>query len=118
MKETIAMPRKAATKDVLTGTCEEMYSNWRSKLYLAAETGNRHLAFMSLISADAMLAEIGGEVSIDRYDVLGGYDAHDLHRTAEVFDGVLEGYLQEYTRVGLLANRYSDIDACVCAYLK
>ncbi|MCM1119250.1 MAG: nucleotidyltransferase domain-containing protein [bacterium] len=116
VKETIAMPRKAATKDALIGTYEEMYSNWRSKLYLAAETGERHLAFMSLISADAMLAEIGGEVSIDRYDVLGGYDAHDLHRTARAYDSVLAEYLKEYSKAGLQINRYSDIDAFVRGY--
>lgn len=116
VKETIAMQGKVATKDALTGTYEEMYSNWRNKLYLAAETGNRHLAFMSLISADAMLSEIGSEVSIDRYDVMGGYDAQDLHRTANAYDSVLAEYRKEYSKVGLQVNRYSDIDAFVCGY--
>ena len=67
------MPKKEATKETLAGTYEEMYSNWRNKMYLAAETGNRHLAFMNLISANAMFSEIDSEVSIDKYDVMEGY---------------------------------------------
>lgn len=116
VRETVAVPKKAATEDTLSGTYEEMYSNWRSKMYLAAETGNRHLAFMSLISAKAMFSEIDGEVCIDRYDVLGGYDPQDLHKTAKAYDSVLEKYLQEYSKVGLQANHYSDIDAFARGY--
>lgn len=116
VKETVAAPKKSAAKDALTGTYEEMYSNWRNKMYLAAETGNRHLAFMSLISADAMFSEIDSELNIDRYDVLGGYDFQDLHKTAKAYDDVLEKYLKEYSKAGLQANCYSDIDAFVHGY--
>ena len=45
----------------LGGTYEEMYSNWRNKMHAAAEAGNRHLAFMSLVSAKAMFDEIHSE---------------------------------------------------------
>lgn len=54
--------------DTLIGTYEEMYSNWRNKMYAAAETGNRHLAFMSLVSSSAMFSEINSEVDIDRHE--------------------------------------------------
>lgn len=115
VKETVAMPKKAATGDTLTGTYEEMYSNWRNKMYLAAETGNRHLAFMNLISSNAMFSEIHSEVSIGRYDVLEGYDAQDLHKTAKAYDDILKEYLKEYDKAGLQVNHYSDIDAFVQA---
>lgn len=116
VKETVGAPRKAAVKEALAGTYEEMYSNWRNKMYWAAETGNRHLAFMSLISADAMFSEIGSEVDIDRYDVLEGYDSGDLHKTAKSYDHVLEKYLNEYGKAGLQAKHYADIDGFVCGY--
>lgn len=116
MRETVAVPKKAATQDALAGTYEEMYSNWRNKMYLAAETGNRHLAFMSLVSAGAMFSEIGSEVNVDRCDILGGYDSQDLHKTAKSYDDVLEEYLREYDKVGLQAKRYSDMDAFVRDY--
>ncbi|MFG6336945.1 MAG: hypothetical protein K1W31_00230 [Lachnospiraceae bacterium] len=82
VRETIPAEKKPITADIIGGTYEEMYSNWRNKMYLAASTGNRHLAFMSLISANVMFAEISSEVDIDEYDVLGCYDPKDLSKEA------------------------------------
>ena len=45
VRETIPAEKKPVTADIIGGTYEEMYSNWRNKMYLAASTGNRHLAF-------------------------------------------------------------------------
>ena len=116
VKETIALRKKPASPDELDGTYEEMYSNWRNKMHAAAEAGNRHLAFMSLVSAKAMFDEIHSEAAIDRYDVLGAYDPEDLRKTAAGFDGILSEYLKEYRKAGLQAKHYSDIDAFVLDY--
>ena len=117
VKETLAMQKKTPGKEELTGTYEEMYSNWRNKMHAAAETGNRHLAFMSLISAGAMFEELESEVEIDRYDVLGGYDPQDLHTTAMAYDRVLKEYRKEYQKAGLEVTHYADIDAFVLDFL-
>lgn len=53
VKGMLPVQKKPVTADTIGGTYEEMYSNWRNKMHLAAATGNRHLAFMSLISANA-----------------------------------------------------------------
>ena len=116
VKETITKQKKPAAVNTLIGTYEEMYSNWRNKLYAAAETGNRHLAFMSLISSNAMFSEINSEVNIDRYDVLGGYDSQDLHKTAKAYDVILNEYLKEYNKADIQVKQYSDIDAFVLDY--
>ena len=116
VKETIAVQKKAVTGDALIGTYEEMYSNWRNKMHAAAETGNRHLAFMSLISSNAMFSEIESEVNIDRYDVLGGYDSQELHKTANAYDDILNAYLKEYRETGIKVRHYSDIDAFALDY--
>ena len=116
VKETIAVQKKAVTGDTLIGTYEEMYSNWRNKMHAAAETGNRHLAFMSLISSNAMFSEIESEVNIDRYDVLGGYDSQELHKTANAYDDILNAYLKEYRKTGIQVRHYSDIDAFALDY--
>lgn len=117
VKAGIAVRKKPAAGDALTGTYEEMYSNWRNKMYAAAETGDRHLAFMSLISSNAMFSEISSEVEIDRYDALGGYDSQDLHKTAKAYDGILGEYLKEYEKAGIQVKHYSDIDAFVRDYI-
>lgn len=113
VKKTIAAQKKPVSADTLTGTYEEMYSNWRNKMHAAAETGDRHLALMSLVSANAMLAEIGSEISIDKYDVLEGYDSQNLNRTAQSYDDILNAYLKEYEKAGIPAKHYPDIDAFV-----
>lgn len=115
--KTTAPQRKPVSADTLTGTYEEMYSNWRNKMYSAAGTGDRHLALMSLASAGAMFSEIGNEVNIGRYDVLEGYDSQDLHKTAQAYDTILSAYLKEYEKAKIPVRQYSDIDAFVSDYL-
>ncbi|MDE5939795.1 MAG: hypothetical protein K2H37_12030 [Lachnospiraceae bacterium] len=116
VKETIPTRKKPVIADTIGGTYEEMYSNWRNKMYLAAATGDRHLAFMSLISASAMFAEISNEVNIDSYNILNCYDSEDLHKTAAAYDDILNEYLREYKKGGISEKRYADIDAFVLDY--
>ena len=118
VKETVSATKNPVAAENMGGTYEEMYSNWRNKMYAAAEQNNRHLAFMSLNSLNAMISEIGDEVTIDNYDVLGGYDPNDLQKTAEAYDEILRKYLKEYERANIPVNHYSDIDAFVREYRK
>ena len=85
-------------------------------MHAAAQTENRHLAFMSLISSCAMFSEIESEVDIDGYDALGGYDPQDLYKTANAYDEILNEYLKEYRKTGTPVRHYSDIDAFAHAY--
>lgn len=117
-KKSLPVHKRPASKDSLSGTYEEMFSNWRNKMYLAAETGNRHLAYMSMISLSAMLEEINGETDIAQYRVFDGYDPRDLQKTALAFDRFLEKYLEEYKKVGLRPERYKNIDEFAEQYRK
>lgn len=116
VQENISQPKQPVSEDTISGTYEEMYSNWRNKMYIAAETGDRHLAFMSMVSFNEMFSEIGSQTAIDRYDALEGYDPQDLQRTAKAFDDILEKYLKEYRAAGMQEKRYSDIDSFVLDY--
>lgn len=116
VKETFAIQKKTEAGDMLTGTYEEMYSNWRNKMYAAAETGDRHLAFMSLLSSNAMFSEISSEVDISQYDVLEGYNPQNLHKTAKAYDDILSECLEEYRKADIQVKRYSDIEAFVLDY--
>lgn len=114
--ETIMVQKKPVTADTLAGTYEEMYSNWHNKMHAAAESRNRHLAFMSLVSCHAMLSEIGSETDIDGYEVMGVYDPLDLYKTARAYDDMMNEYLKEYQKAGIQAKHYDDIDAFVRDY--
>ncbi len=108
--------KKPVCGDTLSGTYEEMYSNWHGKMMQAAERGDRHLAFMSLESLNEMLNDIRSETDIGTYDVLSAYDPGDLRKTADGFDRILRLYLQECEKAGLHPARYADVDAFVSAY--
>lgn len=116
-KQSLRRAGTTAGAEALKGTFEEMFSNWHGKMYLAAETGSRYLAFMSLVSLNEMLCDIGRETDIETYDVLSVYDPDDLKKTAKGFDAVLQHYLVEYRKAGLKENRYPDIDAFLSDYL-
>lgn len=115
-RQALAPAGKRPDPKALAGTYEEMVSNWRGKMRLAAETGDRHLALMSLVSLDAMLMDIGEETCIARRDVLAAYDPRDLEKTERGFDAVLADYLEEYRRAGAAVKRYPDIDAFLADY--
>lgn len=117
-KELILAQKKPVTADTINGTYEEMFSNWRNKMHLAAKAGNRHLAFMSLISNSAMFAGISSEVDIEQYNVMECYEPEDLHKTANAYDNILNKYLNEYRKAGISEKRYSDIDVFVLDYRK
>jgi len=117
VRQSLQVEKKPACAETLSGTYEEMFSNWHGKMVLAAETGDRHLAFMSMESLNEMLADISNAVEIGTYDVLRAYDPNDLKKTAEGFDEILRQYLQEYEKAGVKAEHYADIDAFTAAYL-
>ena len=117
-KQSLRQEKKPAGPDTLSGTYEEMFSNWHGKMILAAETGDRHLAFMSLVSLNEMLSGISSEVDIGSFDVMSVYDPADLRKTAEGFDAILNDYLQEYDRAGLKVNRFTNVETFCRAYLE
>ena len=117
-RQPLMPEKKPAGAETLSGTYEEMFSNWHGKMELAAETGDRHLAFMSLESLNEMMADISNEVDIRSYDAISVYDPGDLKKTADGFEAILKEYLQEYKWAGIKANRYAGADDFIAAYLE
>ncbi len=116
VRQGLETKKKPVCADTIGGTYEEMVSNWRGKMRLAASTGNRYLAFTSLASLDNMLSGIGEETAIGAYDALAVYDPNDLQKTAEGFDAVLQAYASEYLKAGLQVKRYPDAEAFLADY--
>ncbi len=115
MKATFAAEKKNVTPNSIGGTYEEMFSNWRNKMYFAAK---ENLAFMSMVSFNAMISDICEKTDIGEYNVFKGYDPKNLEKTAAAFDDLINEYLQkEYRKANLQAERYKDIDSFVRQYL-
>ncbi|MDE6567023.1 MAG: nucleotidyltransferase domain-containing protein [Lachnospiraceae bacterium] len=118
VETTVSVQKKPVSVDSVRGTYEEMFSNWRNKMYYASDKNNRHLAFMSMISLHDMFSELGDKMEIDSYHALDGYDPQNLRKTAQAFDDLIQEYLKEYQKVNLQVARYPDVDAFVTQYLK
>lgn len=116
-RKSLEKTEKTFSPESLAGTYEEIYSNWRGKMHLAASDQNRHLAFLSLVSADDMLSGIAEETGAGPYDALAVYDPDDLAKTAEGFDELLKSYREAYRRARLRVRRFPDVDAFLSDYL-
>ena len=108
--------RKAEpTAEGLAGTYEEMFSNWRNKMWEAAERGDLYASYANLASFHGMLAEIAADTAIHDVDVMADFNPRDLRRNAEAFDEALRAYLNEYRRVGIEPRHFADADAYVAS---
>ena len=98
---------------VYPGTYEEMFSNWRNKMYLAAEINDPYLSFECLGNLDFLLKELGFV-----WNIMDQYDAENLSATAKAFDTVLERYREEYRKACIEVQRYATVDAFIAEYMK
>lgn len=89
MVEESLRSRERPSAENLRGAYEEIYSNWRNKMRLSAQEGDRYLALMTLKSCQDMFDELHRDLQIDRYDVLSGYDPQALEASAIHFDQTL-----------------------------
>lgn len=99
--------------EIYPGTCEEMISNWRNKMYLAADTEDTWLSFSSMASLEAMLQDLGFH-----WDILARFQPRDLAASAKAYDDVIAAYRKEYEKAGVPFQSYPDVDAFVNAYLR
>lgn len=113
-------PREKETpsKGNLSGTYEEMFSNWRNKMYEAADRNDVFSSFMNLSSLQLMIDDIANDISIAEFNVMEGYNPIALKENAALFDAALSRYLHEYEKTGIMPRHFADVDAFVGAYLK
>ena len=95
------------------GTCEEMISNWRNKMYLAAKTGDIWLAMSSMTSLDFMLNELGFH-----WNILDRFRPDDLTASAKAYDDVIQEYRAEYDKAGVSFQSYANVDEFIKEYTK
>jgi len=110
--------KKEITPESLEGTYEEIVSNWRNKMYLAAHTNDAYLALMTMASCQEFYDEFATEYNIDRVRLCEGFRIDDLSRSAERFETAMEYYRHLYTQVGKPVRFYPNIEAFEKAYLE
>lgn len=102
----------------LSGSYEEMFSNWQNKMLEASDRRDVFASFMNLTSLQLVIHEMADEVAIEDFNFMDEYNPSDLGGNVAVYDEALSRYLVEYKKAGIIAKHYSDVDEFVQNYLK
>lgn len=101
----------------LSGTYEEMYSNWRNKVEEATGNHDVFASFMNMCSFHGMLSDISSEVNIGTYNIMEEYNPDCLEDNVRIYDKYLEKYEEVYKKAGITVKRFSDVDKFAADYL-
>ena len=115
--KTCSEKKAPPSKETLHGTYEEMFSNWRNKMWEAADRGDVFSSFMNMASLHFMFAEISDKIEIPEFNVMNDFHPEELAHNAELFDNILEKYRYEYEKLGIEPRCFKNIDEFVINYL-
>ena len=110
--------QKEDTSAVLTGTYEELYSNWRNKVEEAADNGDVFSSFANMCCFNYMLSDISDEFNIGNYNIMEEYNPEKLTDNVLIYDKYLKKYENVYNKAGIKIKRFADVDAFVADYLE
>jgi predicted nucleotidyltransferase len=112
-----AKEKKDMTAKDLAGTYEEIYSNWRSKMYHSIDIDNPYLSFSTISSCQNFYNEVFGDFNVEHIDVIKDFYPSDLSLTAACFDRAMEEYLKLYGKLGIEVANYAAIEDFEKSYL-
>ncbi len=111
-------PPSQPTPESLTGTAEEMYSNWKNKLPSAAESGDRFTSFMILAAFQSMLDDVTAGTTVQNFTPLNDFSPDDLHNNVHAFDNTYKNYVRECEKAGVKLRKFKTADDFIQSYLK
>ena len=98
------------TVDDLTGTYEEIYSNWRNKIHHAVQINSRYLSFMVMAACQKFYDEMAEKYNIPEIDLIGKYDPDDLSGNAYQFDYALNEWGKLYDRFNKKIEKVDSVE--------
>lgn len=115
--EAQVCPKQPPLPRALKGTYEEMISNWRGKLLLAARTGDASLAMHALASCRHMLESLSRRYALPQIDPLEGFDPSDVAGALAALEQALAQYRAFCEQAGVPLSRYASAAQWQAAYL-
>ena len=104
--------------EALRGTHEEIHSNWRSKMYRAADEGDRYLSWMTEAATQDFYDGMAAEYDMSPVVLMVDEPNPDLLTRAHRFDDAMRRYGENYVRTNTPFCRYDTVDEFVKDYLK
>ena len=108
--------KEISAKD-LVGTYEEIYSNWRSKMFHSIDIGNPYLSFSTISSCQYFYNMMSNDFNIDNINVIKNFFPSDLAATAAYFDSAMEEYLDLYKKLNVEVVEYKTVEEFEQGYL-
>lgn len=102
----------------LTGTYEEMYSNWRNKVAEASDQNQIFLSFVNMCNIQHMLKDISESFEIGNFNILEHYNPTCLEENVKLLDQTLEQYKKIYQTAGIQVKHFENASAFAAEYLK
>ena len=115
-KETVK--KKNVNGDRLKGMYEEIFSNWRNKMYYAAENNEPYLSFMSAASCQMVYDDLYEDCNVKRINLMKDFKINDLRKSAEAYDSAMEECKKLYEENGVKVVKYKNITEFTEDYLK
>ena len=114
--ETKEEDKQVISADNIRGTYEEIYSNWKNKMYHAIEINSKYLSFRTMASCQEFYDEMAEIFDIPRIELLVRYNPNDLRENARAFDEAMEVWKKLYDEVGLDVQYYENLNDLECLY--
>lgn len=109
--------QKEISSQDLTGTYEEIYSNWKNKMHYASKTNDLHLSFMTMASCQKFYDEMAQTFSVPKIALLGKYDPNNLYKTSGAFHEAMDEWKELYDKLKKPVKRYKTVDEFTDDYL-
>jgi len=115
--EKISREKKEITASDLVGTYEEIYSNWRSKMFHSIDIDSPYLSFQTISSCQYFYNMMSNDFNIENINVIKNFFPSELSKTADCFDMAMEEYLELYKKLSVDVVNYPTIDDFEQSYL-
>jgi len=116
MKDKATSKKEISEADI-KGTYEEIYSNWKNKMYHAADKGDTYLSLMTAASCQYFYDDMYSEYNIDHVDLMKNITSNNLALWSDEFDNAMQEYKKNYDRLGAEVKCYKDLDEFERKYL-
>ena len=108
---------KKEPSNCISGTYEEIFSNWKNKVDEAAVNNDAFSTFMNMCNFQYMVNEIASEYEIGTYKIMEEYNPDCLEANKVVFNKYLRKYEDIYNKAGISVKRFIDVDSFIFDYL-
>ena len=102
--------KKEIAVDDLTGTYEEIYSNWRNKAHHAVQINSVYLSFMVMVACQRFYDEMFEKYDIPEINLIGQYNPNDLEWNAYQFDKALNEWGKLYDRFNKKIEKVDSVE--------